>query len=302
MTGSSHPATADRQATAPWRRTTPPSSPSSPTVKKAPRQAEASTGSFETSCGVNAEGLFNSDNLIAAPASATAPPLPRLRRQPGQRRLRQWRGPGGRQHHLRRPGRQVLVLLARAAAPERHRRTGRAVSGGGIEGNAGEIVTPAEVTLTFGRQRAGQGHGDAAAAAHHHRRRQGVRQRRHQRERLLELHRFRGPAAQGQVPALPSGSDVVRTTSPSRAAGTAATSTAPTTVRTWPSPPPTAAARRGFRAVPRLVQRVVYDVAAPSLEDGGRTVPLFAVDSFPEQLHKSRSPTTATSSTSSTRT
>jgi hypothetical protein len=42
----------------------------------------------------------------------------------------------------------------------------------------------------------------------------------------------------------------------------------------------------GFRPVPRLVQRVVYDVAAPSLADGGRTVPLFAVDSFPEQLHK----------------
>ncbi|MFD8817712.1 DUF1996 domain-containing protein, partial [Streptomyces sp. NPDC059627] len=42
----------------------------------------------------------------------------------------------------------------------------------------------------------------------------------------------------------------------------------------------------GFQAIPQLVQRIVYDVDAPSLQDGGRTVPLFAVDSFPEQLHK----------------
>lgn len=42
----------------------------------------------------------------------------------------------------------------------------------------------------------------------------------------------------------------------------------------------------GLRAVPQLVQRIVYDVDAPSLADGGRTTPLFAVDSFPEQLHK----------------
>jgi hypothetical protein len=42
----------------------------------------------------------------------------------------------------------------------------------------------------------------------------------------------------------------------------------------------------GFRAVPQLVQRIVYDVDAPSLRDGGKTTPLFAVDSFPEQLHK----------------
>lgn len=42
----------------------------------------------------------------------------------------------------------------------------------------------------------------------------------------------------------------------------------------------------GFKAIPQLVQRIVYDVDAPSLQDGGKTTPLFAVDSFPEQLHK----------------
>ncbi|MZE54807.1 DUF1996 domain-containing protein, partial [Streptomyces sp. SID5770] len=42
----------------------------------------------------------------------------------------------------------------------------------------------------------------------------------------------------------------------------------------------------GFRPIPQLVQRIVYDIDAPSLNDGGRTTPLFAVDSFPEQLHK----------------
>ncbi|MFC8194960.1 DUF1996 domain-containing protein [Streptomyces sp. NPDC057298] len=42
----------------------------------------------------------------------------------------------------------------------------------------------------------------------------------------------------------------------------------------------------GFRAIPQLVQRLVYDVDAPSLKDNGKTRPLFALDGFPEQAHK----------------
>jgi hypothetical protein len=35
-----------------------------------------------------------------------------------------------------------------------------------------------------------------------------------------------------------------------------------------------------------LVQRLVYDVDAPSLDDNGKSSPFYAVDGFPEQMHK----------------
>ncbi|CAL9438124.1 hypothetical protein SUDANB176_02191 [Streptomyces sp. enrichment culture] len=41
----------------------------------------------------------------------------------------------------------------------------------------------------------------------------------------------------------------------------------------------------GFQAIPQLQVRLVYDVPAPQI-DNGRLVNPFAVDSFPEQLHK----------------
>ncbi|WP_432076991.1 DUF1996 domain-containing protein, partial [Streptomyces wuyuanensis] len=40
----------------------------------------------------------------------------------------------------------------------------------------------------------------------------------------------------------------------------------------------------GFRAIPQLVQRIVYDVPPPVFDGANPSV--FAVDSFPEQLHK----------------
>ncbi|MDL5201172.1 DUF1996 domain-containing protein [Streptomyces sp. ALI-76-A] len=41
----------------------------------------------------------------------------------------------------------------------------------------------------------------------------------------------------------------------------------------------------GFKAIPQLQVRLVYDVPAPAIENG-QVVNPFAVDSFPEQLHK----------------
>jgi len=42
----------------------------------------------------------------------------------------------------------------------------------------------------------------------------------------------------------------------------------------------------GFKAIPQLVHRMVYDVDAPSVKDNGKTRPFFALDGFPEQGHK----------------
>ncbi|MGW8063723.1 DUF1996 domain-containing protein [Streptomyces ziwulingensis] len=252
----------------------------------ASRRQNASRGSFTTSCGVNAEGLFNSDNIIAAP------------------------GVGNGAHHFHdyvgNQGNNALasdedlaaadtscadqgdkssyywpVLRLQNGTVERDAES----PGGGIEGNAGEIVTPAEVTLTFEGNERGEVaemprllriitgdakafvNGDANANA------------------SWSCTGFEDRQLKDKYPLCPSGSDVVRTfTFQSCWDGRNIDSANHRTHVAF-----AAADGRcpdGFRPIPRLVQRVVYDVDAPSLQDGGETVPLFAVDSFPEQLHK----------------
>ncbi|MET9823480.1 DUF1996 domain-containing protein [Streptomyces sp. NPDC006349] len=253
---------------------------------RAPRQQKASTGSFTTSCGVNAEGLFNSDNLIAAP------------------------GVGNGAHHFHDyVGNQANDAFASdedlAAGdtscadqgdkssyywPVLRLQNGTAEQdaqspGGGVEGNAGEIVTPAEVTLTFEGNERGKVTemprllriitGDAKAFVNGDTNANASWSCTGLEDRQLK----------DKYPLCPSGSDVVRTfTFQSCWDGRNTDSANHRTHMAFAAAD--GGCPEGFRPVPRLVQRVVYDVAAPSLEDGGRTVPLFAVDSFPEQLHK----------------
>ena len=256
-----------------------------PNVVRAPRQRNASTGSFATSCGVNAEGLFNSDNLIAAP------------------------GVGNGAHHFHDyVGNQANSAFASdedlAAGDTSCADQGDKSSyywpvlrlqngtveqdaqapGGGIEGNAGEIVTPAEVTLTFEGNERGKVTemprllriitGDAKAFVNGDT----------NANASWSCTGFEDRQLKDKYPLCPSGSDVVRTfTFQSCWDGRNIDSA---NHRTHMAFAADGSCPEGFRPVPRLVQRVVYDVAAPSLADGGRTVPLFAVDSFPEQLHK----------------
>ncbi|CAM5744958.1 hypothetical protein SAFG77S_08852 [Streptomyces afghaniensis] len=252
-----------------------------------PRQgSKASRGSFVTDCGVNENGLFNSDNIIAAPgvtngahhfhdyvgnqannAFASDQDLANAETScvdPGDKSSYYW-----------------PVLRLQNGSQEQDANS----PGGGIEGNAGEIVTPKQVTLTF----VGNPRGKVTAMP-----------------RLLRIITgdaksfVNGPAnanaswsctgfedrqLKDKYPLCPQGSDVVRTfkfqscwdgrniDSANHRTHVAFTDAA----GNCPS---------GFRPIPQLVQRIVYDVDAPSLEDGGRTTPLFAVDSFPEQLHK----------------
>src|SRR5690606_4152441 len=157
--------------------------------------------------------------------------------------------------------------------------------GGGIEGNVGEIVTPKEVTLTF----EGNPQGEVTAMP------------RFLRIITGDAKSFvNGPANANaswsctgfedrqltdKYPLCPEGSDVVRTFDfqscwDGRNTDSANHRTHMAFVDEQGNCP------SGFKPVPQLVQRIVYDVDAPSLDDGGKTVPLFAVDSFPEQLHK----------------
>ncbi|MFF7871275.1 DUF1996 domain-containing protein [Streptomyces qaidamensis] len=257
-----------------------------PNVNDPRPQGDASRGSFATSCGVNENGLFNSDNIIAAPgvtngahhfhdyvgnqannAFASDQDLANAETScddQGDKSSYYW----------------PVVRLQNGTQEQDANKPG-----GGIEGNAGEIVTPKQVTLTF----VGNPREKVTAMP-----------------RLLRIITgdaksfVNGPAnanaswsctgfedrqLKDKYPLCPQGSDVVRTfkfqscwdgrniDSANHRTHVAFSDAA----GNCPS---------GFRPIPQLVQRIVYDIDAPSLDDGGRTAPLFAVDSFPEQLHK----------------
>ncbi|MFF8940309.1 DUF1996 domain-containing protein [Streptomyces paradoxus] len=257
-----------------------------PNVNDPSPQGDASRGSFATSCGVNENGLFNSDNIIAAPgvsngahhfhdyvgnqannAFASDQDLANAETScddQGDKSSYYW----------------PVVRLQNGTQEQDANKPG-----GGIEGNAGEILTPKQVTLTF----VGNPREKVTAMP-----------------RLLRIITgdaksfVNGPAnanaswsctgfedrqLKDKYPLCPQGSDVVRTfkfqscwdgrniDSANHRTHVAFTDAA----GNCPS---------GFRPIPQLVQRIVYDIDAPSLNDGGRTTPLFAVDSFPEQLHK----------------
>ncbi|MGW2464934.1 DUF1996 domain-containing protein [Streptomyces sp. NPDC001761] len=257
-----------------------------PEAPAPPPQADASRGTFTSECGVNAGGLFNSDNVIVAPGVSN-----------GAHHFHDYVGNQGNNafasdEDLAEAGTSCAdqgdkssyywpVLRLQNGTQERD----AGAPGGGTEGNAGRIVTPKQVTLTFvGNPRGkvtamprllriitgdakafvnGPGNANASWSCTGHEDRQ----------------------LKDKYPLCPPGSDVVRTfrfqscwdgrnidsaNHRTHVAFTAADGSCPA----------------GFAPIPQLVQRIVYDVDAPSLADGGRTVPLFAVDSFPEQLHK----------------
>ncbi|MFE5394175.1 DUF1996 domain-containing protein [Streptomyces sp. NPDC056568] len=253
---------------------------------EAARQKNASRGSFATSCGVNAEGLFNSDNIIAAPGVSN-----------GAHHFHDYVGNQGNDAFASdedlaaadtscadqgdRSSYYWPVLRLQNGTVEKDAES----PGGGIEGNAGEIVTPAEVTLTFQGNERGRVTemprllriitGDAKAFVNGNT----------NANASWSCTGFEDRQLKDKYPLCPTGSDVVRTfTFQSCWDGRNIDSANHRTHVAFAAAD--GACPDGFRPIPRLVQRVVYDVDAPSLRDGGKTVPLFAVDSFPEQLHK----------------
>ncbi|WP_232839184.1 DUF1996 domain-containing protein [Streptomyces triticisoli] len=257
-----------------------------PNVRKPREDADASRGTFASRCGVNENGLFNSDNVIVAPgvtngahhfhdyignqannAFASDQDLAEgdtTCEDKGDRSTYYW-----------------PVLRLQDGTQERDANS----PGGGIEGNAGRIVTPKQVTLSFEGNPRGKVTamprflriitGDAKAFVN------GPANA----NASWSCTGFEDRQLKDKYPLCPQGSDVVRTFNFQSC---------------WDGRNADSANHRahvafadadgncpdGFRAIPQLVQRIVYDVDAPSLQDGGRTTPLFAVDSFPEQLHK----------------
>ncbi|MGW7222151.1 DUF1996 domain-containing protein [Streptomyces sp. NPDC054826] len=257
-----------------------------PNVSAPEPSQNASRGTFVSECGVNENGLFNSDNVIAAPGVANG--AHHFHDYIGNQATNAFSSDddlAGAETSCADQGDKSSyywpVLRLQNGVEERDANS----PGGGIEGNVGEIVTPKEVTLTF----EGNPQGEVTAMP------------RFLRIITGDAKSFvNGPANANaswsctgfedrqltdKYPLCPEGSDVVRTFDfqscwDGRNTDSANHRTHMAFVDEQGNCP------SGFKPVPQLVQRIVYDVDAPSLDDGGKTVPLFAVDSFPEQLHK----------------
>ncbi|WP_407697307.1 DUF1996 domain-containing protein, partial [Streptomyces kebangsaanensis] len=247
-----------------------------PNTQKPREGADASRGTFASSCGVNENGLFNSDNVIVAPGVTN-----------GAHHFHDYIGnqannafasdqdlAGGDTTCEDKGDKSTYywpVLRLQDGTQERDANS----PGGGIEGNAGRIVTPKQVTLSFEGSPRGKVTamprflriitGDAKAFVN------GPANA----NASWSCTGFEDRQLKDKYPLCPQGSDVVRTFKfqscwDGRNADSAnhrAHVAFADTDGTCPD---------GFRAIPQLVQRIVYDVDAPSLQDGGRTTPLFA--------------------------
>ncbi|MGW6570006.1 DUF1996 domain-containing protein [Streptomyces sp. NPDC054975] len=249
-----------------------------PNVKLPSQRQGGSRGSFTTNCGRNQNGKFNPDNVIVAPgvsngahhmhdyvgnqandAFASDQDLARGRttcRNQGDRSTYYW---------------PVLRLQNGQAEDDAD------ADGGGKDQNVGEIQTPAQVTLNFvgspvskvtamprflriitGDAKAFT-NGDANANA------------------SWSCTGFENRQLKDKYPICPQGSKVVRTFRFQSCWDGRNTDSANHRTHVAFADPASGRCGKGFRAIPQLVQRIVYDVPPG---------PGFAVDSFPEQLHK----------------
>lgn len=248
-----------------------------PNVEDPGRQEDASTGTFNSDCGVNENGKFNSDNVIAAPGVSNG--AHHMHDYTGNQDTNAFstddslaRGETSCVNQEDQSTYYWPVLRALNAGDGQDLNE----PGGGQDGNVGTILQPTEVTLEF----QGSPVGD-----------------------VVEMPRFlriitgdaksftNGPANANaswsctgfedrqladKYPLCPENSQVVRKFEfQSCWDGRNTDSANHRTHMDFANED--GSCDNGFVAVPKLVQRIVYDVP-----EG----PNFAVDSFPEQLHK----------------
>ncbi|MCB5182660.1 DUF1996 domain-containing protein [Streptomyces antimicrobicus] len=247
-----------------------------PNVRRPAPGRNASTGSLSVRCGRNENGHFNPDNVIVAP------------------------GVGNGAHHMHDYVGNVSTdafstndSLAAAGTtctngdqstyywPVLRLRDGRqerdaAAPGGGKDGNVGTILRPKQVTIDFKGSPAGPVTamprflriitGDAKAFTNGNA----------NANASWSCTGFEDRQLKDKYPVCPQGSDVVRTfTFQSCWDGRNTDSANHRTHVAFADKD--GRCKKGFKALPQLVQRIVYGIP-----QGAR----FAVDSFPEQLHK----------------
>lgn len=249
-----------------------------PNVNRPDKRRGASRGSFTTKCGTNENGKFNPDNVIAAPGVSN-----------GAHHMHDYIGNQATDAFssdqdlangdttCRNQGDKSTYYWPVLRLQNGEDEDDADADGGGKDQNVGQIQTPTSVTLKFaGNPRSkvvamprflriitgdakSLTNGDANANA------------------SWSCTGFENRQLKDKYPICPEGSQVVRTFNFQSCWDGQNTDSANHRTHVAFADARTGACPQGFKAIPQLVQRIVYDVPPG---------PGFAVDSFPEQLHK----------------
>ena len=258
-----------------------------PNVSSPQRQQNASLGKFTTECGVNANKLYNSDNIIVAPgvdngAHHTHDYVGNQANDAFAVNEDFAAGDTTCQNQGDRSSYYWPVLRLQDGTQE----FDAGQQGGGAEGNAGKILTASQVTLEYVGNASSNVvampkflriiTGDAKAFTN------GTANA----NAAWSCTGFEDRQLTDKYPICPEGSKLVRTSKFQSCWDGQNIDSANHRAHVAFADPKTGACPNDFQAIPQLVQRLVYDVDAPSLNDNGRSSAFYAVDGFPEQMHK----------------
>lgn len=249
-----------------------------PNVNQPGKQRGASRGTFTTKCGTNENGKFNPDNVIAAPGVSNG--AHHMHDYVGNQATDAFSGDDDLANGdttCRNQGDKSTYYWPVLRLQNGQNENDADADGGGKDQNVGEIQTPTSVTLKFAGNPTGKvvamprflriitgdakslTNGDANANA------------------SWSCTGFEDRQLKDKYPICPEGSQVVRTFNFQSCWDGQNTDSANHRTHVAFADEQTGACPQGFKAIPQLVQRIVYDVPPG---------PGFAVDSFPEQLHK----------------
>ncbi|MDT0405857.1 MULTISPECIES: DUF1996 domain-containing protein [Streptomyces] len=244
-----------------------------------------STGTFTTECGTNENNIFNSDNLIAAPGVDN-----------GAHHVHDYVGNqdndafssdedlANADTSCQNQGDKSTYYWPVLRLQDGTQEFDANDQGGGAEGNIGKILKPAQAELRF----AGSKQGDVVAMPKFLRIITGDAKAfvngNGNANTSWSCTGFEDRQVTDKYPLCPQGSQVVRTTNfQSCWDGQNIDSANHRDHMAFVNADGTCS--NGFQAIPQLQVRLVYDIPTPVIENGQVQNP-YAVDSFPEQLHK----------------
>ncbi|MER5181445.1 DUF1996 domain-containing protein [Streptomyces sp. NPDC002896] len=257
-----------------------------PNVQKPRRGQNASRGSFTSSCGTNENGKFNTDNVIVAPGVSN-----------GAHHLHDYVGNqandafanndtfANAETTCANQGDKSSYYWPVLRVQDGTNEFDAGADGGGKEGNVGRVLRAEQAQIKFvgnaqskvvampkflriitGDAKA-LTNGDANANA------------------SWSCTGFEDRQLTDKYPLCPDGSKVVRTFDFQSCWDGQNIDSANHRTHVAFADPATGACPANFKAIPQLTMRLVYDVQRPTVENGQVQNP-FAVDGFPEQLHK----------------
>ncbi|MFI6661096.1 DUF1996 domain-containing protein [Streptomyces sp. NPDC050523] len=251
------------------------------------KSGQASTGTFTTKCGVNANKNHNTDNVIVAPGVTNG--AHHLHDYVGNQKVNAFATNDSLiqdQTSCQNQGDLSAYYWPVVRVQDGTQDFDQNADGGGKEGNVGKILTPVQAQIKYVGNPTSKVTampqflriitGDAKtttnglANANAHWSCTGF-------ENKVQLTE--------QYPICPQGSNVVRTFAFQSCWDGQNIDSANHRTHVAFADPASGACGNGFKAIPQLTMRLVYKITPPTLQNG-QVKNAYAVDGFPEQLHK----------------